>query len=59
MAKKKINIFDKSEEAGLFLEKNISAGDIILFKASRGIKMENAIKKIMLEEDKSEELLVS
>ncbi len=59
LGKKKIFLFDKPEEAGLFLEENISAGDIILFKASRGIKMERAIKKIMLEEDKSTELLVS
>ncbi len=41
-----IKIFKTSEEAGEFIRNNIKENSVLLFKASRGIKLENAIKKI-------------
>ncbi len=42
----KIINFKTSEEAGDFIEKNVLEESVILFKASRGIGLEDAIKKI-------------
>jgi len=41
---KKMMDFSK---AGTFLLKSLKAGDIILFKASRGVKMENMVEMVM------------
>lgn len=50
--------FESSEEAGSFLLKRLGAGDIVLAKASQGIRMEKAVKMIISESDKAQELLV-
>lgn len=56
--KKNIFIFQNSSEAGDFLSERINSGDLMLFKASRGIKMEDAILKVMKEPERKNELLV-
>lgn len=58
MSKDNIFHFDRSEEAGKFLEDRIEAGDIILVKGSQGVRMEKIVKEIMAEPEKSSELLV-
>lgn len=50
--------FMNVDEAGLFLQNRISEGDIILLKASQGIRLEKAVKEIMAEPNLAEELLV-
>jgi len=41
-----IKTFKTSEDAGEFIRNNIKENSVLLFKGSRGIKLENAIKKI-------------
>jgi UDP-N-acetylmuramoyl-tripeptide--D-alanyl-D-alanine ligase len=50
--------FPDSSAAGDFLVKRLAPGDIVLAKASQGIRMEKAVKKIIAESDKAGELLV-
>jgi UDP-N-acetylmuramoyl-tripeptide--D-alanyl-D-alanine ligase len=50
--------FKESSEAGLFLQKRMSEGDVVLLKGSQGVRMEKAVKEIMAEPMKSGELLV-
>ncbi|MFA7050239.1 MAG: hypothetical protein WC164_04005, partial [Patescibacteria group bacterium] len=50
--------FKESGEAGLFLQKRMSEGDVILLKGSQGIRMEKAVKEVMAEPMKSTEILV-
>ncbi len=45
-AEKKVNSFDSAADAGRFLEKTAKPGSVILFKASRGIQLENAIEEL-------------
>ncbi len=42
----KIKNFKTSDEAGEYINEHVSVESVILFKASRGIRLENAIKKI-------------
>ncbi len=58
MADDYIFYFDSAIEAGRFLQNRIKAGDIILIKGSQGIRMERAVKEIMAEPERAEELLV-
>ena len=50
--------FDDSISAGEFLRDRVGPGDVILLKASQGIRLEKAVKQIMSERDKAKELLV-
>jgi UDP-N-acetylmuramoyl-tripeptide--D-alanyl-D-alanine ligase len=50
--------FSNPWEVGKFLKKNIKRGDLILLKASQGIRLERAIKQIMLDPNQAEKLLV-
>jgi UDP-N-acetylmuramoyl-tripeptide--D-alanyl-D-alanine ligase len=50
--------FKDSAEAGLFVQKRIEQGDLILVKGSRGIATEKVVKEIMAVPEKSDELLV-
>jgi len=50
--------FKNSQEAGDFLQKRINEGDLILAKGSQGVRMERAVKEIMAEPQKANELLV-
>ncbi|MCF7907010.1 UDP-N-acetylmuramoyl-tripeptide--D-alanyl-D-alanine ligase [Patescibacteria group bacterium] len=50
--------FSNSLEAGRFLKKNIKKGDLILMKASQGIRLERAVKQIMSKPQKASQFLV-
>ena len=50
--------FDRSAEAGPFLQERLRAGDIILVKGSQGMRMEKVVKEIMAEPERAAELLV-
>ena len=50
--------FDKSEEAGRFLQNRLKAGDVVLVKGSQDVRMEGIVKEIMAEPERAKELLV-
>ncbi|MBI2475332.1 UDP-N-acetylmuramoyl-tripeptide--D-alanyl-D-alanine ligase [Candidatus Uhrbacteria bacterium] len=50
--------FSDSVEAGRFLDSQIKKGDIVLVKGSQSARMEKAVKDIMAEPTRAEELLV-
>lgn len=58
MDEKNIYQFDKSLEAGKFIEEMIEDGDVILIKGSQGVRMEKIVEEIMAEPERKEELLV-
>lgn len=58
IARDKVFEFYTSEEAGKPIQDIIREGDVILIKASRGMKMEKIVKEIMAEPRKSKTLLV-
>ncbi|MCK5285937.1 MAG: hypothetical protein KAJ58_01775 [Candidatus Pacebacteria bacterium] len=58
MNKKKIYSFEKSGEAGQFLQNEIEENDVILIKGSQSIRMEKITEEIMAEPEKKKELLV-
>jgi UDP-N-acetylmuramoyl-tripeptide--D-alanyl-D-alanine ligase len=50
--------FDTSTEAGEYIKTIVKEGDIILLKGSQSTRMEKAVKEIMTEPERAEELLV-
>lgn len=58
MAKDRCFNFRDSPEAGKFLQKRISQGDLLLIKGSRGIQMEKVVKELMAQPERAKELLV-
>lgn len=50
--------FDRSEEAGRFLQNRIKEGDVLLVKGSQGVRMEKIVKELMAEPDKAKKFLV-
>jgi UDP-N-acetylmuramoyl-tripeptide--D-alanyl-D-alanine ligase len=54
----KIISYDDTTEAGLFLQKEIKPGDLILIKGSQGMRMERIVKELMAEPLKASSLLV-
>lgn len=58
LSKEHVISFDKSEEAGKFIQSEIESGDLILVKGSQGMRMEKIVKEIMAEPARAEELLV-
>ena len=54
----KIISYDDTTEAGLFLQKEIKSGDLILIKGSQGMRMERIVKELMAEPLKAGSLLV-
>ena len=55
----RIRSFDTAEEAALFLKDIISRDDALLVKGSRhGIRLERAVKILMQDPDRADELLV-
>ncbi|MFH1412801.1 MAG: Mur ligase family protein [bacterium] len=53
-----IKIFDNQKELIKYLQDNIKAGDLILIKASQGMRLEKIVKSIMAEPEKAKDLLV-
>jgi len=58
MSEKNILQFEKSEEAGKYLQNFITEGDIILVKGSQSIRTEKVIEEIMAQPEKKVDLLV-
>lgn len=57
-SKDNLRHFETSKEAGEFLDKMIEAGDIVLVKGSRAMRMEKAVYEIMEHPEESKKLLV-
>ncbi|MDP3975244.1 MAG: UDP-N-acetylmuramoyl-tripeptide--D-alanyl-D-alanine ligase [Candidatus Jorgensenbacteria bacterium] len=58
MAKAKVHSFLTLEETGHYLEGVLKAGDLVLFKASQGVRLERVLKLFLAEPARIEELLV-
>jgi UDP-N-acetylmuramyl pentapeptide synthase len=58
LSEKNVLQFDSSQEAGAFIQNVIAEGDVVLVKGSQSMRMEQAVKEIMLNPDKAGELLV-
>lgn len=58
MAESNVLQFEKSPEAGKYIESIIKAGDIILVKGSQSIRMERIVKEIMRHPEHANKLLV-
>ncbi|MEK7496676.1 MAG: UDP-N-acetylmuramoyl-tripeptide--D-alanyl-D-alanine ligase [Patescibacteria group bacterium] len=50
--------FDKSEQAGKFIQDKMGEGDVILIKGSQGVRCEKITKELMAEPARAKELLV-
>jgi UDP-N-acetylmuramoyl-tripeptide--D-alanyl-D-alanine ligase len=50
--------FEKSEEAGRYLQNLIKKNDVILVKGSQSMRMERCVEEIMAEPEKASDLLV-
>jgi len=57
MSADKMFDFDKSEEAGRFVQDRMAKGDILLIKGSQGVRMEKIVKEVMAEPLRAGELL--
>lgn len=57
MPKNAVFTFDDIHDAGHFLQEKLKAGDVVLLKASQGVRMEKVVKEIMAEPLRSKELL--
>ena len=49
--------FDKSEQAGKFIQDKMGEGDVILIKGSQGVRCEKITKELMAEPARAKELL--
>lgn len=58
MSEKHIFQYDDAAKAGVELQAILHAGDIILVKASQGIRAEQIVEEVMAEPENAEELLV-
>jgi UDP-N-acetylmuramoyl-tripeptide--D-alanyl-D-alanine ligase len=58
MSEKNVYQFDTAKEAGSFIQNFITAGDVVLVKGSQSMRMEQAVKEIMLEPEYAGQLLV-
>jgi UDP-N-acetylmuramoyl-tripeptide--D-alanyl-D-alanine ligase len=58
MSEKNIFQFEKSREAGKFLEQILEEGDVVLVKGSQGVRMEKVIEEIMAHPEAKDRLLV-
>jgi UDP-N-acetylmuramoyl-tripeptide--D-alanyl-D-alanine ligase len=54
---KNIYNFNTSKEAGEFLQKLVSTGDVVLFKGSQGVRLERAVEAVMAHPEQAPKLL--
>lgn len=57
LKEKKIKYFEDSLSAGIWLQNELKKGDIALFKASQGIRMEKAVEEVMAKPKRAYKLL--
>jgi UDP-N-acetylmuramoyl-tripeptide--D-alanyl-D-alanine ligase len=58
LSKRSVASFTNVAEAAHFLQEKLQKGDIVLLKASQGVRMEKVVKEIMAEPARAPELLV-
>jgi UDP-N-acetylmuramoyl-tripeptide--D-alanyl-D-alanine ligase len=58
MSPETIFTFASSSEAGLFIQKQLKQGDVVLIKGSQGVRMEKITKELMAYPEQAGELLV-
>lgn len=58
MDRERVEWFKDSVEAGRYLDRTVQGGDIVLIKGSQSMRMERAVKDIMAEPLRAEEILV-
>jgi UDP-N-acetylmuramoyl-tripeptide--D-alanyl-D-alanine ligase len=58
MSKNAVFSFNDIHEAGHFLQEKLRAGDLVLLKASQGVRLEKTVREIMAEPLRAKELLV-
>ena len=58
MSEPNVFYFNQALEAGAFLQEKLKAGDIVLVKGSKGMRLEKIVKEIMAEPERAAELLV-
>lgn len=58
MSQERVFTYAASPEAGLFVQKRMGRGDIILIKGSQGVRMEKVVKELMAEPLRAPQLLV-
>jgi UDP-N-acetylmuramyl pentapeptide synthase len=57
LPKRSVFYFSNLREAGTFLQEKIGRGDVILFKASQGVRLEKIVKEVMAEPQLAPNLL--
>ncbi len=58
MSEDRIFHFDKTEDAGRFVQNRLKEGDLLLVKGSQGMRMEKVVKELMAEPNKAPDILV-
>jgi UDP-N-acetylmuramyl pentapeptide synthase len=58
MSEKNIYQYDNAARAGRELQTFLQTGDVVLVKASQGIRAERIMEEVMSEPERAEELLV-
>ncbi|MFA6407182.1 MAG: Mur ligase family protein [Candidatus Paceibacterota bacterium] len=56
-SEKSIFTFMDTDEAGRFLQEKIQKGDLVLVKASQGVRLEKVVEEVMAEPGRAKELL--
>jgi len=57
MSSDRVFSFSETEDAGLFVQRRIEQGDLILVKGSQGVRMERVVKEVMADPELSKNLL--
>lgn len=57
LPKRSVFYFNNLREAGAFLQDKIGRGDVVLFKASQGVRLEKIVKEVMAEPQLAPNLL--
>ncbi len=57
LPKRSVFYFSNLREAGVFLQEKIGRGDVVLFKASQGVRLEKIVKEVMAQPELAPNLL--